>query len=204
MRCPGLFSCPDGACVGLAAGSIWHPMGTPFRYYPDAVESAGCLLDWCAREPAWRTERIRLFGRARTVPRQVAWFGDPGVAYRYSGLDHRAGGWPAALDRLRFALSERFAPGLNFVLLNRYRDGHDWMGWHRDDERAIAGPVVSVSLGATRRLRLETAAGTVPVDLEHGSVLVFDGALRHALMRTRRPVAPRFNLTFRRIDAQSG
>ena len=176
-------------------------MDVPFRYYPEAVESADDLLDWCERVPSWRSERIRMFGRAQTVPRQVAWYGDPGLAYRYSGLDHGACGWPEALVRLRRALSGSFVSGLNFVLLNRYRHGRDWMGWHRDDERAIAGPVVSVSLGATRRLRLDAGAGTVAVDLEHGSVLVFDGAVRHALMRTRRPVEQRFNLTFRRIDA---
>ena len=178
-------------------------MGAPFRYYPDAVESADDLLAWCERQPSWRNERIRLFGRTCTVPRQVAWYGDSGVAYRYSGLNHRARGWPEALGPLRSALSERFEPGLNFVLLNRYRDGRDWMGWHRDDERGIAGRVVSVSLGATRRLRLETGAGTVALELDHGSVLVFDGGVRHALMRTRRPVAQRFNLTFRCINALS-
>ncbi len=176
-------------------------MGTPFRYVPNAVEPADGLLDWCEREPFWRVERIRLFGRTLAVPRQVAWYGDPGLAYRYSGVDHRARGWPEALGTLRHLLCRRFVPGLNFVLLNRYRDGRDRMGWHRDDERGISGPVVSVSLGATRRLRLETGSGTVALDLEHGSVLVFDGAMRHALMPTRRPVAERFNLTFRHVHA---
>lgn len=176
-------------------------MDSPFRYYPDAVDSADLLLDWCERAPSWREERIRFFGRVQTVPRLVAWYGEPGVAYRYSGLEHRASGWPDALGGLRQALGERFMPGLNFVLLNRYRDGRDCMGWHRDDERAMGEAVVSVSLGATRRLRLEVGDGTVALDLEHGSVLVFDGDLRHALVRTRRPVGQRINLTFRRIDA---
>ena len=102
---------------------------------------------------------------------------------------------------MRHRLSERFVPGLNFVLLNRYRDGRDWMGWHRDDEAEVVDSVVSVSLGATRRLRFELACGKVGLDLEHGSVLVFDGTLRHALTRTQRPVAERFNLTFRRLHA---
>ena len=191
-----------GVCRrSAAARSIWHRMATPFRYCPDAVDSADFLLDWCEREPSWRTERIRFFGRMQTVPRLVAWYGDPGIAYRYSGLDHRAPGWPEPLDRLRHALSERFVPGLNFVLLNRYRDGRDWMGWHRDDEREIGDRVVSVSLGATRRLRLELGDRKVALELQHGSVLVFDGAVRHALVRTRSPVGQRINLTFRHINA---
>ena len=176
-------------------------MTVPFRYFPEAVRSADALFAWCAREPAWRTEPIRLFGQARPAPRLVAWYGDPGLRYRYSGVDHRAHGWPEPLERLRTELCERFVPGLNFVLLNRYRDGRDWMGWHRDDEREISGGVVSVSLGATRRLRLDLGDERVALELEHGSVLVFDGAVRHCLVRTKRPVAERINLTFRRIHA---
>ena len=184
-----------------AAGSIRQRMATSFRYYPAAVDCADFLLDWCEREPCWRTERVRMFGRAQDVPRLVAWYGDAGLGYRYSGLDHRAAGWPQPLDRLRRSLSERYVQGLNFVLLNRYRDGRDSMGWHRDDERGLGDRVVSLSLGATRRLRLEEGGGTVGLELEHGSVLVFDGALRHALVRTRRPVGQRINLTFRCLNA---
>lgn len=176
-------------------------MSVPFRYFPGALDSADDLLNWCEREPAWRAESIRLYGRVQAVPRLVAWFGDEGVAYRYSGVEHRAHGWPDTLDRLRSELCARFVPGLNFVLLNRYRTGRDWMGWHRDDEMEVVGPVVSVSLGATRRLRLDLGDETPALELEHGSVLVLDGNLRHSLARTQRAVAERINLTFRRIDA---
>ena len=176
-------------------------MTVPFRYFPDALDSADALLNWCERMPAWRTESVRLFGRVRPVPRLVAWFGDPGLVYRYSGMDHQAPGWPPPLDRLRRELCERFVPGLNFVLLNRYRHGRDWMGWHCDDEAEVRGRVVSVSLGATRRLRLDLDDEKIALELEHGSVLVFDKAIRHSLTRTQRPVAERINLTFRRIDA---
>ena len=176
-------------------------MSAPFRYFPDALDSADALLNWCARVPAWRTEFVRLFGRQTPVPRLVAWFGDDGLTYRYSGMEHRARGWPEPLNNLRLELCERFAPGLNFVLLNRYRNGRDRMGWHRDDEAEMRDRVVSVSLGATRRLRLDLAPEKVALDLAHGSVLVFDGTLPHALARTQRPVTERFNLTFRRLHA---
>ena len=174
-------------------------MSAPFRYFPKALDSADALLDWCRRTPHWRTERIRLFGREAETPRMIAWYGDPGISYRYSGLDHPGQGWPPTLGRLRQMLNERFRLALNFALLNRYRDGRDWLGWHRDDERGLAGCVLSVSLGATRRLRLDLGSERIALDLEHGSILRFNGALRHSLPRTRKPVAERFNLTFRRI-----
>lgn len=174
-------------------------MSPPFRYFPKALDSADALLDWCRQTPNWRTESIRLFGREAETPRLIAWYGDPGIGYRYSGLDHPGQGWPPTLDRLRQMLNKRFRLALNFALLNRYRDGRDWLGWHRDDERGLAGWVLSVSLGATRRLRLDLGSERIALDLEHGSILKFDGALRHSLCRTRKPVEERFNLTFRRI-----
>lgn len=181
-------------------------MNAPFRYFPQAVDSADALLDWCRRVPNWRIERIRLFGREAETPRLIAWYGDPGIRYRYSGVDHSGQGWPPILQRLRQALNERFAEQLNFALLNRYRNGRDWLGWHRDDERGLAGRILSVSLGATRRLRLDLGGNKIALDLEHGSILAFDGALRHSLARTRKPVGERINLTFRRIapSAQAG
>ena len=176
-------------------------MSGPFHYFPQAIDAADAWLHWCARVPAWRTEFVRMFGRQTPAPRLVAWFGDDGLAYRYAGVDHPARGWAEPLDRLRLQLCERFVPGLNFVLLNRYRNGRDWMGWHRDDEAEMLDRVVSVSLGATRRLRMELARERVTLDLAHGSVLVFDGAVRHSLTRTKRPVDERINLTFRRLHA---
>ena len=174
-------------------------MSAPFRYFPQAVDCADALLDWCRRVPNWRIERIRLFVREAEVPRQIAWYGDSGIGYRYSGVDHPGQGWPPVLNRLRQRLNQRFRLALNFALLNRYRDGRDWLGWHRDDERGLAGSVLSLSLGATRRLRLDLGNERIALELEHGSILIFDGALRHSLVRTRKPVGERINLTFRHI-----
>ena len=89
-------------------------------------------------------------------------------------------------------------------VLNRYEDGSDYMGWHRDDEAELSGPVASVSLGARRRflLRENDAPRSQRLDLEHGSLLVFEGSLHHSLPRCARS-GPRLNLTFRCISAGS-
>ena len=46
------------------------------------------LLEWTLDSPAmtWQRERYAMFGREGVVPRRLAWFGDVGVNYRYSGL----------------------------------------------------------------------------------------------------------------------
>lgn len=150
-------------------------------------------------EVAWQTETITLFGKEHQVPRLVAWFGDAHLNYRYAGRGHQGSGWPVLLETLRNRVATELGTTPNFLLLNRYRDGADSMGWHRDDETGHHATIASLSLGAPRAflLREEGARRSHSLTLEHGSLLLFDGRTRHALPKTRRPVGERINLTFR-------
>ena len=164
------------------------------------IENPDEFLVWAEHEVDWRRENVHLFGRQIQVPRRVAWFGEPGLNYRYSGLDHVAQGWPPLLHRLRDELQRTFDVASNFVLLNRYEDGSQYMGWHRDDERNIGRDVCSVSLGAQRRFLLENEAGErQTLQLPHGSVLLHPGRWRHCLPKTALPVGVRINLSFREV-----
>ncbi len=156
----------------------------------------------------WQQEDIVLFGERRRVPRLVAWHGDPGTAYTYSGTAHEPVPWTPALLGIRHRAEEITGQRYNSVLLNLYRDGRDGMGWHADDEPELGRePVIaSVSFGATRRFKLRhrcsrSAASTL--DLAHGDLLLMAGATQdhyvHAVPKTARPVGPRVNLTFRRV-----
>ena len=171
-------------------------------YVPDFVEQPDQLTTWLATEVRWQDEHIQLFGKRHKVPRQVAWFGDPGLNYRYSGHSHLAQGWPPLLATLREQLRDRFAADANFVLANRYRNGADYMGWHRDDEPGLAATVISLSFGATRRFHLdapnqEDGCDRMTYELPSGSALLHPGHWRHSLPKTAKPVAERYNLSFR-------
>ena len=156
---------------------------------------------------AWDVHRIRLFGREVDSPRLSCWIGDPEARYRYSGTLFEPHPWPQPLLPVRARLSNELGVAFNSVLANRYRDGRDGMGWHRDDEAEL-GPrpvIASLSLGATRRFALKSLDGAhrLALDLAHGSLLVMRGQTqaryRHALPKTRRALGERVNLTFRRI-----
>lgn len=154
----------------------------------------------------WSSETLRMFGRQITVPRQVAWYGDPGAGYRYSGVDHDPLPWLPELEDLRNRVQHHTRCQFNGMLGNLYRDGTDHMGWHSDDEPTL-GPsptLASISLGATRRMRFRHRRRELPgigVDLAAGDLLVMSGDIQrhwqHAVMRTSRKVGPRINLTFR-------
>lgn len=177
----------------------------PGALAPDAADE--CFLQ-LRREIDWRQEEIVLFGVRRLVPRLVAWHGDADAVYRYSGVEHQPLPWTAELLGLKHVAETHSAQRFNSVLLNLYRDGRDGMGWHADDEPELGvnPAIASLSLGATRRFRMRHRRHrdrTLAIDLEHGSLLVMQGATQHhwlhALPKTTRPTAERINLTFRSV-----
>jgi len=157
----------------------------------------------------WRQESIFIAGQMRLVPRLVAWHGDAGARYRYSGVTHEPRPWTPLLAELRDRARALAGARFNSVLLNHYRDGADGMGWHADDEPELGpAPVIaSLSFGAPRRFCFRRKPGLAPARFEialgHGSCLVMRGDSQrdwlHALPKTKRPVGPRINLTFRVI-----
>lgn len=192
----------------------YFPPGGRLRYFPQWLDapSADRLLSRLAEELPWAQREILLFGRRVLQPRLVAFQGEPGIAYRYSGTTWYADPWHEEIAGLLLALESLVPGGFNSVLCNAYRDGRDAMGWHADDEPELGeNPVIaSLSLGAVRRFRLRCRrdhARTWRLEPRHGSLLVMEGDLQHhwqhALARTRVPCGLRINLTFRRIRCRS-
>jgi alkylated DNA repair dioxygenase AlkB len=159
-------------------------------------------------EVAWEQGAVRFFGESRLEPRLTAWYGD--ADYTYSGRTLRARPWPPLVAELRMRVEHAVGHAFNGVLLNRYRDGRDSMGFHADAEPELGrNPVVaSLSLGVTRRFVLKPtrragAAGGMELALGHGSLLVMGGTcqhtFRHGVPREPAVVGERLNLTFRRV-----
>ena len=177
----------------------------PVAFAPD---EASQLFDALIPGIDWRQEEVLIFGQRRPVPRLVAWHGDPGASYTYSGTPHDPLPWTRPLERIRSRLFELTGSRFNSVLLNLYRDGRDGMGWHADDEPELGrDPVIaSVSLGAPRRFcfrHRRDRSQKLDVTLSHGSLLLMSGATQHhwvhAVPKTSLPAGRRLNLTFRNV-----
>lgn len=175
----------------------------------DLPGPAQALLARLVDETPWRTETITLWGKSYPQPRLSAWYGDPGNRYRYSGLDLDPLPWTALLSCLRGRVEAAAGCPFNSVLLNYYRDHHDAMGLHSDDEPEL-GPepvIASLSLGETRtfvlRHRRRKDLAPVRIPLHSGSLLVMRGTTqanwKHGIPRQRSACEGRVNLTFRRI-----
>ena len=175
-------------------------------FSPDASQE---LFDGLLEEIRWERPRIRIRGRKVACPRLSGWEGD--ATYSYSGITLGPAAWTPQVTAVRRRIEAATGEAFNGVLANLYRDGSDRMGWHADDEPELGpSPVIaSASFGAPRRflLRPKRRGGTsVPIVLEPGSLLLMRGTTQrhwmHSLPPTRRPVGPRINLTFRRVQAE--
>lgn len=179
----------------------WLPQWLP-------APASADLFERLVRQVPWEVHRIRMFGQMVDSPRLSCWVGDADAAYRYSGTRFEPRPWTPALQELRARLAAETGCAFNSVLLNRYRDGHDSMGWHSDDEREL-GPqplIASLSLGATRRFAFRHRRERPlrrDLDLGPGDLLLMGGDTQalyhHSLPRTAKPVGERINLTFRLI-----
>jgi alkylated DNA repair dioxygenase AlkB len=172
----------------------------------DPAEADAAFHQLRTRLP-WESHDIVVFGRRHREPRLSTWHADDGISYTYSGLRRTALPFDPVLDDLRRRCAAAAGAPFNSVLVNLYRDGSDGVGWHADDEASNGRePVIaSLSLGATRRFDLRHRGdGTrASVDLGSGSLLVMSGLSQHCwvhqVAKTRKPVGPRINLTFRRV-----
>jgi alkylated DNA repair dioxygenase AlkB len=182
------------------------------RFLPslEATDLFNTLLSQCT----WQRHRAS-FGY--TVPRDEAYYGDPGTQYTYSRREYKPLPWMPELLSLK-ARVEGATPaaaytnlswprtGYNAVLCNLYRDGNGSVGLHADDEPEMGPVIASVSLGADRLFRLRRKDGSVAFSerLPHGSLLIMAGDtqknFKHEVAKEPRVTQPRINLTFRRIE----
>jgi alkylated DNA repair dioxygenase AlkB len=186
-------------------------------YYDDRFlppEEATQLFNALVSKCAWERHRAS-FGH--TVPRDEAYFGDPGTHYTYSRREYQPLPWIPELLSLRVRVEEATPvavyinsglpkSGYNAVLCNLYRDGNDSVGLHADAEPEMGPVIASISLGAGRLFRLKRENGSIAFSerLPHGSLLVMAGdtqkLFKHEVPKERGVTQPRINLTFRRIE----
>jgi alkylated DNA repair dioxygenase AlkB len=156
----------------------------------------------------WETETLQMAGKKVQSPRLVAWYGNEGEIYRYSGTSYTALPWHPALYEIKEKLCTEFNASINSVLTNLYRSGKDSVGWHADSEKELGKqPIIfSLSLGASRyfdyRLQYKSTHKQ-RIELHAGTLLIMQGDFQqywqHQVPKQLKVTEPRINLTFRFI-----
>jgi alkylated DNA repair dioxygenase AlkB len=176
-------------------------------WHPDwlASETAARALLQLIDEVAWRQDVMATPAGRVPLPRLTAWQGEPDAVYVYSGIRNVPQPWTPTVVELKNAAEHVCGARFNSVLLNRYRNGTDSMGWHadREPELGVRPVIASVSLGVARSFDLRhNKTGVVQsYSLKGGSLLVMKGDTqaewRHRVPKEPRVVGERINLTFR-------
>ena len=199
---PALFFFHPHSVNLLPRDGIVEYLGRVFS----SEESDTLFHELLATSP-WQEDEVILFGQKRILSRKVAWMGDNGLTYSYSGTSKTASPWTAPLMSIRERVEKLSGHPFNTCLLNLYHDGSEGMGWHSDDEKTLGrNPVIaSVSFGAERifKLKHRKSKEVVSVLLEQGSLLIMKGETQHhwvhTMPNTKRVTTPRINLTFRQF-----
>lgn len=172
------------------------------------IELANQLFHSLLALESWQQLNISLFGKSLPQPRLIIWMAEPGIQYQYSGLSLSAQAWLPEVKALCQAVAKHSAHPFNSVLLNRYRNGQDSMGWHSDDEPELGtqAAVAIYSLGETRTLQFRQKKHRhtrFKIPLEHNSLLLMPPGMQslwqHALPKTKQTINERISLTFRHI-----
>lgn len=156
----------------------------------------------------WQNEEVKLMGKTFYPSRLTAYYGEK--PYRYSGVTRYPLPWIPGLLEIKSIIEPITGVIFNAVLLNFYKNGNDYMGWHSDDERELVehSPIASVSLGETRRFifrQKSNRQNKIEMSLSNGDLLIMQGTTQkywhHQVPKTRPKnpdvVKARINLTFR-------
>ena len=155
----------------------------------------------------WQHDVVKIFGKEIVTKRKVAFLGDEGISYKYSGKNKIAEKWIKILSEIKSTVEQISGQKFNACLLNYYHNGSEAMSWHSDNEKEILkhSAIASVSFGAERKFGFKHnfSKEEISLMLEKGSLLIMKDETqiywKHKLYTNAKITEPRINLTFRTI-----
>jgi len=170
----------------------------------DSVHFYNTLLE----DTPWQQDPITIFGKTYDQPRLTALYAYNSNPYSYAGITMNPHKMTPTLTKIYDRVRKESPVEFTSVLLNLYRNGKDSNGWHADNEKELGqSPIIaSISFGAERFFHLKhrnIKEARLKILLHSGSLLLMEGNTQerwlHQIPKTTKPLAPRINLTFRKI-----
>lgn len=149
---------------------------------------------------------VVVFGKPCSQNRNVGFFSDDSVGYRYSGKLMASQPLPMWMKELMESVNHKLQTKFNGILINHYESGEDYIGAHRDDESGLDPTnmaVAAISFGAVRKFRIRDNERKIVADVptEHGSLMVMMGDFQkkftHEVPVEKKIKEPRWSITFR-------
>lgn len=179
------------------------------KFYPKKY--ADYLFDRLEKEieynPA-KESQVFIHGKWIDIPRKQVAFGDVGTSYTFSHNTVPTKTWTPLLLSIKKDVEKMAGKKFNFVLINRYNDGDQYIGWHSDSSinLDLNPDIASLTVGSERLFKfrnIEDNSKQLTVQLNHGSLLFMNHPTnqywQHSLPVRKNVNRPRINLTFRNI-----
>ena len=164
-------------------------------------------FNWLERNIKFPDESyVKIYGKTIPVPRLRCAYGDPGTSYSFSNVTEPSQPWLKPLLSLKRIVELLSDHKYNFVLVNKYRNGKDYIGPHRDSENDLVegSTIASISFGASRDFVLqhtEEKKEKVVITLNNGDILLMKSPTnknyKHSVPARNTLNDIRYNLTFR-------
>jgi alkylated DNA repair dioxygenase AlkB len=181
-------------------------------------ESLKCLVEQSVFELDGSLEiepKFKMFNRECTQHRNVGFFSDIVTTYKYSGRDHRASPMTFLLQSILIQVNLLLGSDFNSILINKYKDGRDYISAHSDDEKTIdqTHGVISISTGSSRIFRIrDKSTKQIVADIATRSDVIlqmcaklpdgrsFQKTYTHEVPADKSITSPRYSLTFRKFN----
>ena len=169
----------------------------------------GDLLERCNESiegKLFQKPPITLFGKEVAQPRNIGFFSNESIGYKYSHKLMPSQPMTDALSELLSVINEMTDSDFNGILVNEYPDGTHKIGAHSDNEDALSknGCVVCVSFGASRKLRFKDKVSketVMDVQTRSNEILIMGGDFQkeftHEIPQEKKVKESRISYTFR-------
>jgi alkylated DNA repair dioxygenase AlkB len=175
----------------------------------DFYDTAECdrIYRHFLHEHLWPDNRYAVAGRQFTLPRLQTWHADPGIRYSYSNNLLQTRPWTPLLSGIRAKIEAFLNFPFNSVLVNLYRNGDDYVGWHSDNEPELGEQpfIASLTFGTERQFefRHKKSSENGRILLRSGTLLLMQPAFQHHWLHSipvdQSVTEGRVNLTFRKV-----
>jgi alpha-ketoglutarate-dependent dioxygenase alkB family protein 2 len=190
-------------------------------YYKNFInDDDSKLFDFFEKHIIYNTDeqsKIKIFGKEMSIPRKQVAYGDLNTNYSFSGTKVVTRDWNSTTEDkelcdllllMRNKVASRFNFQPNFVLINRYEDGDQYVGYHSDDEKDLVkgAPIVGISFGAEREISFMSISNNENKKrmlLKNGSVFCMhyptNKFYMHSIPKQKGINRPRISFTFRQM-----
>ena len=167
------------------------------------------LIERCIKEIEPLLENnpeIQVFGKICNQQRDIGFFSNDSIGYKYSKKLMESKPLTYHIECLLKEVNIQFNSEFNGILVNKYKNGNDYISAHSDDESDLDNSgVISISFGASRIFRIrdkKTKKIRYNENLESGTIIQMGGDFQkiytHEIPKQTKIKEVRYSFTFRK------